>query len=143
MKNLKFIYVILLGIVCFLGSCQKETVYPTFPAPQWTAVDNPDFTVTMTIIAVIPSHLEAIAQSGDQLAAFVGDECRGVANKVGNMYYIMISGTENEASQVYFRYYGASTGYMYRTNTSVPFKADGMLGTAENPEMLLLEIIKE
>lgn len=144
MKTLKnILIVVMLGAVCLLSSCKKETVYPTFAAPGWTVTDNPNYSVTMTVIAEIPDHLEQVAQSRDELAAFTGEECRGVANKVGNLYYIMINGTEEEVSQIHFRFYSAATQYLYRTNTAIPFRANEMLGTIENPEKLLLEIIKE
>ena len=129
--------------MCLLSDCQKEVVYPTFNAPQWEVVDNPEYAVTMTVIAEIPDHIAKVAQEGDELAAFVGDECRGMAKKVNQQYFIMIHGVENETPNFHFRYYSAATRNMYRTGDTYQFKADEMLGTVDNPEKLLLEIVKE
>ena len=142
MKRLSYILTILVSI-CFMSSCEEEVVYPTFNAPGWTVVDNPNYSVSMTVIASIPDYIAKNAQLGDELAVFAGDQCRGVGKKVGDVYYIMVDGTDNENPTLEFRYYSAGNRYMYRTNNTYQFKANGMIGTVEAPEKLLLEIIKE
>lgn len=142
MKRLSYILTILVSI-CFLSSCEEEVLYPTFDAPGWNVVDNADYSVTMTVVAEIPEYIAKNAQSGDELAAFAGNECRGVAKKVGELYYIMIDGTDDENPPLQFRFYSAANRYMYQTTGTYQFKANAMIGTVDEPEKLFLEIIKD
>lgn len=132
----------LLAALALMAGCQEEEVIPTHSKPGWTATDNPDHDATMTVITTLPSHLAGNTSDGDEMAAFIGDQCRGTANRVGDLYYIMVDGMENETGDVYFRYYCANTGYMYRSATTVPFKANDNVGSADQPLSITLDIIK-
>ena len=132
----------LLAALAMIAGCQEEEVIPTHSKPGWTAIDDPDHDVTMTVIMTLPDHLAGNTSDGDEMAAFIGDQCRGTANRVGGLYYIMVSGMESEAGDVYFRYYCANTGYMYRSATSLPFNANATEGTADEPLSLTFDIIK-
>ena len=143
MNKLKMIVMLpLLAALAMMAGCQEEEVIPTHSKPGWAAIDNPDHDVTMTVIMTLPDHLAGNTSDGDEIAAFIGDQCRGTANRVGNLYYVMVDGTENEAGDVYFRYYCANTGYMYRSATAVPFKANANEGTPDEPLSLIFDIIK-
>lgn len=143
MNKLKMIVMLpLLAALAMMAGCQEEEVIPTHSKPGWTAIDNPDHDVTMTVIMTLPDHLAGNTSDGDEIAAFIGDQCRGTANRVDNLYYVMVDGTENEAGDVYFRYYCANTGYMYRSATAVPFKANANEGTPDEPLSLTFDIIK-
>lgn len=143
-KIKKIITFVLLGILMLLMGCQKEEIsYPTFSAPGWNVVDNPNFSVSMTAVVSLPDYLASYAQDDDELAAFVGDECRGIAKKMGYIYYVLISGTTNETSHIHFCYYSARNKYMYHTASDINFKADDRIGMTDEPRALSLEIIKE
>lgn len=129
-------------IVC-LNSCKKEDSFPVFPAPHWTVDANPDYSVSMTAIVVLPPNLNAYSQTEDQMAAFIGEECRGVAQFINGAYYLLIKGSAEEQAQVSIRYYSARNQYMYTTGAFVTFEADAVHGTADKPVTLPLTIINE
>ena len=142
MKNLiKYFAALLLLPVC-LGSCQKEEeVYPVYPAPAWQ-VDNAKYSVNMTAVVVLPDNLLPYFQENDQVAAFVGDECRGIGELIDNAFFVTIKGTPEEDSKVFFQYYSTRNQYMYKTDATLSFEQDVIYGTADAPEVLTLNIIQ-
>ncbi len=133
-----------LGIlsVC-LSSCDKDEKFTTYPDPVWTETANPDYSVSMTAVVVLPANLAAYAQAEDKLAAFVGEECRGVAYFAGNAYYLLIKGSPGEQPQVSIRYYSAKNKYIYRSETGITFEADAVYGTTDEPVTLSLTVMNE
>ncbi|WP_455586537.1 hypothetical protein [Bacteroides sp.] len=138
---------ILIIALCILGvcmnSCNEDETFTVFPTPVWRVESNPDYSVSMTATVVLPANLAAYAQADDQMAAFVGDECRGVAYLVDNTFYLLIKGSPGEQSQISIRYYSARNQYMYTTGAVITFEADGVYGTTDDPVTLPLSIINE
>ena len=124
-----------------LGSCKEEEVNTTFPAPVWQ-VDDAKYSVSMTAVVVLPENLQTYFQTNDQIAAFINGECRGVGQLIDNAFFITIKGTPEENSKVSFRYYNTRNQYMYATDANLSFEPDAIYGTADAPEVLVLNIIQ-
>ena len=134
------------------AGCKKETekkpeeVVKTFPPPNWKGDETGRYPATMTAVVILPASLEAARGQGDQLAAFIGDECRGVGDVVKvetkELYFVMIRGLADEQSKITFKYYQAKTGYLYQTSTDLTFLVDAVYGTAGNPKVLALSPVK-
>ena len=86
----------------------------------------------------LPDNLAPYVAAGDELAAFIGDECRGVGQQVDGLWYVMLKGTPDEQGMVSIRYYSAANRYLYRTAEGFEFESDGVYGTADNPVTLSL-----
>ena len=87
--------------------------------PDWT-VNPHDFETSMNVIGVLKKDGAYMTDADDMMAAFIGDECRGVANlkyneRYGNYYVTMdiYGGTAETGQEVSFRAYDASTGTTY------------------------------
>jgi len=130
-----------LGI--YLNSCKEDETFTVFPTPVWRAEANPDYSVSMTATVVLPANLATYMQPEDQMAAFVGEECRGLAYLVDNIYYLLIKGSPGEQPQISIRYYSSRNQYMYTTDAIITFEADGVYGTTDNPVTLPLSIINK
>lgn len=144
MKKHNYILFILLCLTCItFCTCSDDDDPKTYPAPGWTIKDNPEYSVSMTAILQLPENLSVYADQGDELAAFIGDECRGVATHVDNLYYLLIKGAAHEQSKVYFKYYSSKNKYLYKSTNSETFEIDKVYGTADDPKVLSLEIIEE
>jgi hypothetical protein len=138
MKRATNYFIILLCVVCTLASCNKdEETYTTYPAPSWTP-EAANYSGNMTAVVTIPDNLRRYMQSEDQLAAFVDDECRGVGILLDGAFFVTIKGSSSEQSMVSFRYYSARNRYMYTTDAFLAFDIDAVLGSADNPEVLIL-----
>ena len=105
--------------------------------PDWS-VNPPDFQFNASMTGVLIFNGEESTDSNDIIAAFVGDECRGVKTDgiifSGRMVFgLTISGNENGESLT-FKAYDASidhvfdsTGYFYN------FDSNDIVGTPEEP----------
>lgn len=100
----------------------------------------------MTAVVALPASLEPTKGPGDQLAAFIGEECRGLGVVVNvetkYLYFLLIRGLADEQSKITFKYYNGKTGYLYKTNPDLSFLVDAVYGTAQNPKLLSLSAVK-
>ena len=121
----------------------------TGKVPDW-AVNPHDFETSMNIIAVLKKDDIPMTDPDDILAAFIGEECRGVAHPVyneryGNYYVTMDiygSGSEN-GPEMNFRAYDASTGTIYPVvtladNSLFKFEAPTLAGSYADPKEFLI-----
>lgn len=143
MKTFK-ILLLSLCVLAGLTSCgDDEVVFPTSPAPEWQVDLSEQYPLSMSAVVRLPDNLAAHAASGDQLAAFVGDECRGVGEAVEvngkQVYFVLIKGNGNEVQQVKFQYYSAKNSYLYTTPNFLKFEVDSRYGSADSPEVLPLQ----
>lgn len=88
--------------------------------PDW-AVNPHDYESSMNVIGMVKKDNVPLSDPDDILAAFIGDECRGLArlefNAVYGNYYATIdiygNSTGDTGKEVTFRAYDASTGTIY------------------------------
>ncbi len=114
--------------------------------PEWD-VNPHDYEESMNVIAVLRKDGKPMADTDDILAAFVGEECRGLAHpkyneRYGNYYLTMdIYGQSSEwGREVTFRAYDASTGTVYPvvkldSEDDVAFSPLTLLGTYAEPKV--------
>jgi len=124
-----------------IASCKKEAAIRK-EAPNWSVTAAGDYPYTMTAVVTLPHMYGATPAEGDQMAAFMGEECRGIGalNIVGGLplYFILIHGTAAENTAVYFLYYNATQGAIYKSKEGSAFAVDSSFGTVDSPEMLKL-----
>lgn len=144
MKKIKiYLMIAVMGTLgVFATSCSGDDEPSTQEAPQWSVANSPEFSVSMTAVVILPDYLQKYYQGGDQLAAFVGDECRGTGLEIDGKYYILIKGAARETGKVTFKYYSHANKYLYSTGELMPFEADEIYGTVDAPKTLPLVIVK-
>lgn len=132
------------------SNCGKKNVkesFTTFPSPNWTVDSTGRYPVSMTAVVQIPEKIKSLLQPKDKFAAFIKDECRSLGVPVNlsttsPVYYFLIKGTATEGDKVTFKYFSATTSYMFTTTPLLDFSVDGNFGTADNPEQLTMNGIK-
>ncbi|MBR6188501.1 MAG: hypothetical protein IKQ59_06030 [Prevotella sp.] len=121
--------------------------------PDW-AVNSSNYELSMNIIGSVDILGTPCDDADDIVAAFVGDECRGVAQPEYNEYYdayfvtmdIYGDGNEGADNPLTFKVYDASTGITYPVvTTTLPeqdkpsaifFEADNLIGRYHSPVLL-------
>jgi hypothetical protein len=107
-------------------------------APNWT-VDPSAFQYSMSVTGQFSiSELDAPLSSDtrDMIAAFVGEECRGVANITFvpnlNVYsaFMTVYGNQPFGEEIEFRFWDAYPGTEYQAVEELAFIADQAVGTA-------------
>lgn len=113
------------------------------PLPVDWKVNPSDFELSMNFVTQLRINGEISRDPNDKVAAFVGDECRGIAklkyNAVLDNYQAFISvysnSEKNEAIQ--FRIWNASDGQVHRDVTPTYFfQSNDVIGTLLKPEIL-------
>ena len=139
-------YILIAACLLTAGGCKKknkEEIYPKFPPPGWTNETTGKYTSSMTAVVKLPRDLDKSYQASDELAAFIGEECRAVAEVVEvageRLFYLLIQGEPSAGSQIRFRYYSTSSSYIYHSDNVLNFSIDGSYGNADQPVTLALK----
>ncbi len=112
--------------------------------PAW-AVNPHNFEGSMNVIGQLYVDGLVSEDADDVVAAFIGEECRGVANLQYSPRYdgyfvtMSIYGNDGESGDVTFRAYDASTGTVYpvvNPNESISYTAQMLKGTYAKPVVL-------
>jgi hypothetical protein len=116
-------------------------VFIPLPA-DWTASPS-EYQYSMNFIAQLNINGDISRDPNDQVAAFVGDQCRGIAKlkyiESLDNYEAFISVYSNKTSgeAIEFRIWNASDGQVHRDVTpTYLFESNAVLGTAIKPEIL-------
>ena len=118
--------------------------------PLWT-VDANDYEESMNVIATLEISGALSEDTDDMVAAFIDDECRGVAKPIYepryDTYYVTmdIYGNLDEAGKnIQFKAYDSSTGVIYPVvnittpdgGKSIAFEANAFIGRYATPVLL-------
>lgn len=135
MKTYKF-SVVLCAVLLLAAGCKdsdKEPVNPyvipgNTPDPQWQVTVDNDMTSSMTVIADIP-----FAKSAGTLAAFIGDDCCGIAeyNDEVGLYWLYISPADDANDNVQLKFYSPKLKRIFVS--SLTFRNDEHLGSVSAP----------
>ena len=83
----KILIVLFFATFCLATSCKKEESYRTFERPTWeTTLDG--YSVSMTCVITLDRNIIGYVDSEDILAAFIGDECRGIAEYTKDKFFL-------------------------------------------------------
>lgn len=118
---------------------EPKTLSANVAAPTWTAPTDYDYTASMTAIIRVdltkqyPTAAAGFAlNEGDQLAAFAGDNCLGVAELNDGLFFLyVVSPANNEV--VTLRYYSANYKNLFEAKNAFSFANDARLGTTAEP----------
>lgn len=141
LKQLLAITAILL--VAVMSACRKKEVITKYDNPQWTFTQPDSLSyIGATAVIALPDNLQPYIGDNDQMAVFVGDVCRGVANLEDGLFNFSIPvANAEEESPAYFRYWSSRTGYMYQSSETVVIKSGAIIGATAQPHQLTLTVI--
>ena len=126
---------VLCSVFCVLTSCEKkgQPVDPyvdpgTTENPQWKiTVDTTDMTASMTAIVRV-----SFAKSEGTLAAFMGEDCCGIAEYTDSLYWLFIS-PSTTANAVRLKFYSPDLKRIFVAKETFPFVNDDHKGSCEQP----------
>lgn len=137
------------AVTTFLWGCSDEPEPKTVTNPQWQldlvenestpewkAPESGVYQFSMTAIIRLSDFLEKYADSGDQVSAFIGDECRGVAtvqNNGNKLFFLYIRGDQSEEEKVTLKYYSAKNKKTYVCEDLLVFEQNGIYGSLSEP----------
>lgn len=120
----------------------------TGDVPEWS-VDQSKYESSMTVIGRLEIFNVSSDDPDDVVAAFIDDECRGVAHPEYKARYdsyfltLQIYGDKDDKNkEIMFRVYDASTGITYSQvslDTSIPYEKLSLVGKYDNPVLFSVE----
>ena len=128
-------YSLIVLCAVLFASCEQKDPYVNpgnVEDPQWKiTVDTNDMTASMTAIV-------KVSFTGKQgtLAAFMGDDCGGIADYIDGLYYLYISPSANGGSvlaNVQLRFYSPDLKRVFVSKQTFPFVNDGNQGSVSAP----------
>ena len=138
MKNMmlpaKSFSIILCSLLLFAAGCKpkeepvdpQKALYGDVARPTWTVSDDYDYTSSMTAVISMDS---LVTSSEDVLAAFIDDECRGIATYDSGLFYLYIAGP---GETVTLRYWSAQYTNLFAAEP-ISFVNDVQLGSTADP----------
>lgn len=126
---------------------KKLTVSQAFvpvAKPNWVIESNLIKEFTMTYIAQmsVNSVIQPIIE-GDELAAFIGNKCRGIATIVSNnntnSFYLLVFGNQNDTENLYFKYYSKQKTWIFEAKPFSNYFPNQLVGSPDEPFRLEFE----
>ena len=114
-----------------------------FGQPEW-AVNPADYQYTMTITGIGTFNCEETTNANDQIAAFVGDECRGVATFSTDvdgtlLAYLTVYDNLAQGTEMNFKLFEAATNAIIDSPQTLTFSDGAILGNPDQPYEFLTE----
>lgn len=111
-------------------------------SPEWNMIDDGTDQYSMTAIIRLSDFMERYEDESDCLAAFIGNECRGVAVakrvEEHKLYFLYIKGNNGEPP-VSLKYYSAKNNRIYELRNVYEFFQNASYGTVSAPETVEFE----
>jgi hypothetical protein len=102
------------------------------------------YAARMTAVVTLSDTQPFSLRSADIIAAFIGDECRGVGVKSEvngkTVYSFDILGKKDAEGTVYFKYYSQNKGAIYTSSENFQFSKGGTNGTKDSPFTLTFKL---
>ena len=99
--------------------------------PEWTVSGENDMTSSMTAVVKV-----SFAESEGTLAAFMGDQCCGIAEYKADygLYWLYISpANANANANVALRFYSPDLKRIFDATSTFPYSNDSQLGSVAEP----------
>jgi hypothetical protein len=95
------------------------------------------------IISIQEMNTEIVQSSNDVLAAFVGNDCRGIASSQetpsGTRFFLQIWSNQTQKEIITFKYYNATMKTIFDIVETIEFQNDVSIGGIEEPEIFHIQ----
>ena len=127
--------VCMLCAVCSLTGCQnqEQPVNPyitpgTTENPNWVITVENDMSASMTSIAKV-----SFTEKQGTLAAFMGNDCCGVAEYIDGLYWLYITPATEAGGEVQLKFYSPDLKRIFVAKETFTFRNDAQLGSVSEP----------
>ncbi len=114
---------------------EEQTIHGNQPRPSWVVTDESNLLSSMTaIIKVTTLNGQAIDDTmvgaDDLLAAFIGENCVGIAEYKDGLFYLYLSAEEGTVT---LRYYSAYYTNLFEVKDAFVYRNNASIGTVAEP----------
>lgn len=139
MKFKKIIFTTLIALLALVSVYAQK--------PDWS-VNVAEYNYSMAIVGVVYIDNEKQADENSMIAAFSGDELRGVTSavyddKTGNWNFYLLCYSNVDSETLTFKYYSSSSNSVITFDKTETFVADGISGSPFNPHVWASPLLSE
>lgn len=118
-------------------------VHTQHPQPNWQFDElHNQFQAGMTSVVTVPKSMQKFVGEGDEMAAYIGGQLRGVGHLIKGSFYVMVHGNIGEVGKVTYKYYNKKKQYIYEATDVVDFNSEKVFGVTDAPAELPLQLVK-
>ena len=134
--KLLLLSILLLSVAgCKKGVNEPQTIHGNQPRPSWVVTDESNLQSSVTAtIKVTTLNGQAIDDTmvgaNDLLAAFIGEECVGIAEYKDGLFYLYLSAEEGTVT---LRYYSAYYTNLFEVKDAFVYRNNASIGTVSEP----------
>ena len=134
--KLLLLSILLLSVAgCKKGVNEPQTIHGNQPRPSWVVTDESNLQSSVTAtIKVTTLNGQAIDDTmvgaDDLLAAFIGEECVGIAEYKDGLFYLYLSAEEGNVT---LRYYSAYYTNLFEVKDAFMYRNNASIGTVSEP----------
>ena len=134
--KLLLLSILLLSVAgCKKDVNEPQTIHGNQPRPSWVVTDESNLLSSMTaIIKVTTLNGQAIDDTmvgaDDLLAAFIGENCVGIAEYKDGLFYLYLSAEEGTVT---LRYYSAYYTNLFEVKDAFVYRNNASIGTVSEP----------
>lgn len=129
---------ILLVLLALLSGCSKNKDGKTDTKPNWIVANDvkKEFSVTYVVRVSVNNEIQPLLEA-DELAAFIGTQCRGTAaivtNDSKNCFYLLIYGNQNDTEKLFFKYYSSKKARIFESIPIDTYFPNQIVGSLDVP----------
>ena len=134
--KLLLLSILLLSVAgCKKDVNEPQTIHGNQPRPSWVVTDESNLQSSVTAtIKVTTLNGQAIDDTmvgaDDLLAAFIGEECVGIAEYKDGLFYLYLSAEEGIVT---LRYYSAYYTNLFEVKDAFVYRNNASIGTVAEP----------
>ena len=134
--KLLLLSILLLSVAgCKKDVNEPQTIHGNQPRPSWVVTDesNLQSSVTATIkVSTLNGQAidDTMVGADDLLAAFIGEECVGIAEYKDGLFYLYLSAEEGIVT---LRYYSAYYTNLFEVKDAFVYRNNASIGTVSEP----------
>ena len=130
MSQVKNFSLIVLCTVFFMG-CKNSDPFVDpgdTPNPNWVITVENNMPSSLTAIVKV-----SFAKNEGVLAAFMGNDCCGIAEYKDGLYWLYVSPASETGGAVQLRFYSPDLKRIFEATEIIPYSNNAMIGEVENP----------
>ena len=125
-------------MLALLSGCHKNDDENLDTKPDWALASdvNKEYSMTYIVRVSVKSEVQPLVEA-DELAAFIGSQCRGTAtivtNDSKNCFYLLVYGNQNDTEKLSFRFFSSQKRKIFESIPVDTYFPNLMIGSLDTP----------
>jgi hypothetical protein len=134
--NMRYLVIPVIMLTLLSGCKKNDEKFDN--KPNWVLDNtvNKEYSMTYIVKVSVTSEVQPLV-AADELAAFIGTQCRGTATIVSNdnknCFYLLVYGSQNDTEKLSFRYFSSQKKKIFESLPVDSYFPNQMIGSLDTP----------